>query len=75
LERYTLAYRLPDGAVRGFVGHGLSRREAYYDCVRIVEGNLRPFRSGFDLGDIVRGVADLADAERARVHSDWHSRP
>ena len=45
MERYTLAYRLPNGVVRGFVGHGSSRRDAYYDCIRRVGVKLQPFRA------------------------------
>jgi hypothetical protein len=75
LERYTLAYRLPDGAVCGFVGRGPSRRDAYYDCIRRVEVKLKPFRRNFDVDEIVRDVALLPSGERERLESDWRSQP
>jgi hypothetical protein len=75
LERYTLAYRLPNGAVRGFVGCGPTRRDAYYDCIRRVEVRLKPFRRNFDVDEVVRDVAALPSGEQARVESDWHSQP
>ena len=75
MERYTLAYRLPNGAVCGFVGRGPSRRDAYYDCIRRIEVKLKPFRCNFDVAEIVRDVVALPSGERARVESDWHSQP
>jgi hypothetical protein len=75
LERYTLAYRLPNGIVRGFVGHGPSRRDAYYDCIRRVGVKLQPFRCTFDADQVVRDLAVLPSGEQARVESDWHSQP
>jgi hypothetical protein len=75
LERYTLAYRLPNGRVRGFVGHGPSRRDAYYDCIRRVGVKLQPFRRTFDAGQIVRELAVLPSDEQAQVESEWHSQP
>jgi hypothetical protein len=73
MERYTLAYRLPDGAIRGFVGRGSSRRDAYYDCIRRVDVKLRPSGYNFDVDAIVRDITGLASGERARVEADWHS--
>jgi hypothetical protein len=75
LERYTLIYRLPNGAVRGFVGHGPSRRDAYYDCIRRVEVKLKPFRRNFDVDEVVRDIIALPFEEREQVESDWHSQP
>ena len=75
MERYTIAYRLPNGAVRGFVGRGPCRRDAYYDCIRRVEVKLKEFRLNFDVGEIVRNVATLPSGEKAQIESDWHSHP
>jgi hypothetical protein len=75
MERYTLAYRLPDGAIRGFVGRGPSRRDAYHDCIRRVEVKLKLFGRSFDAGEIVRDVGVLPSGKQARVESDWHSQP
>ncbi|MDR3634931.1 MAG: hypothetical protein P4L84_14095 [Isosphaeraceae bacterium] len=74
MEQYTLAYRLPNGAVCGFVGRGPSRRDAYYDCIRQIEAKLKPFRRTFDIGEIVRDVAALPSGEPARVESDRYPR-
>jgi hypothetical protein len=75
MERYTLAYRLPGGVIRGFVGRGPSRRDAYYDCIRRVDVELKPIGLSFDINDIVRDIALLASGERARVEADWHAHP
>lgn len=75
MERYTLASRLPDGAVRGFVGRGSSRRDAYHDCTRRVDVKLRPFGRTFDVDAIVRDITAPASGVRARIAADWHSQP
>ena len=71
----TYAYRLPDGAVRGFVGRGPTRRDAYYDCIRRIVVKLKPFRRNFDGDEVVRDVAALLSGEQERVASDWYSQP
>jgi hypothetical protein len=75
MERYTLAYRLPNGAIRGFVGRGASRRDAYYDCIRRVDVKLSTFRRNFDVDEIIRDLAVLPTGERARIEEDWRAQP
>lgn len=73
MERYTLAYRLPDGAVRGFVGRGPTRRDSNYDCIRQVKAKLKPHRRTFNVDEIVRDIAASPSGEQARVESDrWY---
>ncbi len=73
MEQYTLAYRLPNGAICEFVGRGSTRRDAYYDCIRRVEVQLKPFRRSFDVDQVVRDVAALPSGEQTRVDTDWPS--
>jgi hypothetical protein len=73
MERCTFAYRLPHGAIRGFVGRGSSRRDAYHDCIRRVDVKLWPSGYDFDVGAIVCDITGLASGERSTVETDWHS--
>jgi hypothetical protein len=71
MECYRLAYRLPDGTVAGFKGHGEHQNAAYLDAIGHIAEAVRTFGHQIDLHLIVWDVEALPPAERRRVERDW----
>ena len=63
MQRFVLAYRLPDGTLRGFVGFGPTLRHACYECIREVEAVLALFHRDFDANEVLCDVAALVPDE------------